>query len=289
MVDWASPLLQRISERGGVTSDNMPLLFEARFAYELFRRGLRVQYEYPAGVEDSTIEFRIEDSREWLVELVSIRKSEGVRKATKKDGDSFHMVLSSLNLKKGTRDETKQSEEAEMITAQHKIGEKVLAGIRPTKFPCPRSSMHAILVGMRGYIGAGGDWIDYRQIAYGPDGVPANRQALIHYWEERPIRGLFEKIKNHPARAAGLLQERIHLLGFVAEKDCAENENANRAYWLPNPHLVTAVMQVEIQKTFPPCERYTYHPHSPDGPKRCFWLHSRLRHSGRSCCRALAQ
>lgn len=256
-VAWATPLLQRIDERGGVTSDNMPLLFEARFAYELFRRRLKVQYEYPAGVGASTVEFRIEDEKEWLIELVSIRESDGLRKATKKDGDFFHRVLSSLNLKKATRDEQKQSEEAEMITAQHKIGEKVFAGGEPTKFPCPGGAIHAILVDMRGYIGEGGDWIDYRQIAYGPDGVPADRKELIHCWEGKPIRGLFEKLQNHPAKAAPLLQARIHLLGFISEKDYVEEEVAARAYWLPNPLLVTSELEAEIKKTFPLCERCT--------------------------------
>ena len=252
---WAAPLLQRIEEWGGVTSNNMPLLFEARFAYELFRRDLRVQYEYPAGVGASTVEFRISDSKEWLIELVSIRESDGLRMATRQDGDFFHRNLSSHNLRKPVRDEQKQSEEAEMITAQHKIGEKVLAGGQPTKFPFPGGAVHAILVDMRGYIGSGGDWIDYRQIAYGPGGVPADRKELVHYWEGKPIRGLFENFDNHPARAAGLLQERIHLLGFVSERNYAEKEIADRAYWLPNPNLVTKVMEAEIKKTFPLCVR----------------------------------
>lgn len=124
-VGWASELLRRIKERGGIIAANQPLLFEARFAYELFRRGKEAQYEYPAGVGNSTIEFRITNSKEWLIELVSVRESEGVRFATKKSGNHSSMVLISHNQKKSALEEQKQTPEAEMITAQRKIGEKV--------------------------------------------------------------------------------------------------------------------------------------------------------------------
>ena len=254
-VCWASALLRRIDERGGITASNQPLLFEARFAYELFRRGRHVEYEYPAGVGASTIEFRISNSKEWLIELVSVSESDGMRLATHTFGNRFSTFLSSVNLKKTARAEQKQSEEAEMITAQHKIGEKVLTRGQPTKFPCPAGAVHAILVDMRGYIGQGGDSIDYRQIAYGPDGVPSDRRELIHHWEDKPIRGLFETLNKHPAKAAALLQERVHLLGFVAEKEYRENEIADKAYWLPNPRLVPPPLEEEIKRDFPLFEK----------------------------------
>lgn len=256
-VGWASLLLRRIDEQGGIIAVNQSLLFEARFAYELFRRGKQVQYEYAAGVGASTVEFRTSNSKDWLIELVSVRESDGVRLATNTSDRSFSMRLSSINLKKTTRDEQKQSEEAEMITAQHKIGEKVLARGQPTKFPRPSGAIHAILVDMRGYIAKGGDKIDYRQIAYGPDGVPSDRRELIHYWENKPIRGLFEKIDEHPAKAAALLQERIHLLGFIVETEFREMEIADKAYWLPNPHLVLPALEDEIKQTFPLSESYS--------------------------------
>jgi hypothetical protein len=68
----------------------------------------------------------------------------------------------------------RQSEEAEMLTAEQKIGEKVFADGRPTKFPVPSSAVHAIVVDMRGYLDEGGDIFDYRQMAYGPSGIPAD-------------------------------------------------------------------------------------------------------------------
>jgi hypothetical protein len=58
-VPWAQPLLSKVHKGGGLISENMPLLFEARFAYELYRKNLKFEYEYPAGVGDSTVEFRV--------------------------------------------------------------------------------------------------------------------------------------------------------------------------------------------------------------------------------------
>lgn len=249
---WASLLLRRIDERGGIIVANKPLLFEARFAYELHRRGVRSEYEHPAGVGDSTVEFKISTSKEWLIELVSVGESDGIRHATKTNGSFTTMSLSSSNARADTsRDEQKQSEEAEMITAQHKIGEKVLSRGQSTKFPRPTNAIHAILVDMRGYLGEGGDHIDYRQIAYGPDGVPRDQKHFVHCWQGKPIRGLFERLENHPAKAASLLQERIHMLGFIVEKDYRESEIASRAYWLPNPHLVSGSLEEDIKLTFP--------------------------------------
>ena len=262
-VGWASRLLRRIEQGGGIIAANKPLLFEARFAYELVRREMQVQYEYPAGVGESTIEFRIINSKEWLIELVSVCESEGVKLASRANGDFFGMTLSTPNrtrhdeAEKTPLDKQKQSEEAEMITAQHKIGEKVFSRKMPTKFPCPGEAIHVIFVDMRGYIGEGGDRVDYLQIAYGPTGVPSDCKELIHCWDNKPIRGLFEKLPEHPAKAAELLQKRIHYLGFIAEKEYTEHEISNRALWLPNRHLISHAFEEEIERTFPLSEKQT--------------------------------
>ena len=49
-VDWAMPILQRLSDNGGLKTENMPLLFELRYAHELHVRGIVADYEYDAGV-----------------------------------------------------------------------------------------------------------------------------------------------------------------------------------------------------------------------------------------------
>lgn len=256
-VGWASPLLSKIEKDGGITVANQPLLFEARFAYELFRRDKLVQYEYSAGVDDSKIDFRITNSKEWLIELVSVRESEGMQSATEKSRNFFRTILLSNNLKKTARLEQKQSEESEMMIVQGKIGEKVLDRKRgrPTKFPVPNIAKHAILVDMRGYIGQGADYIDYLQIAYGPDGMPPGSEGLIHYnLEDQPIRGLFEKLNKHPIEAAILLQKRVHLLGFILEKKYRKNEIAE-ACLLTNRLLVPPALENEIKQAFPLSEK----------------------------------
>ncbi|MBV1929591.1 MAG: hypothetical protein KUG81_08795 [Gammaproteobacteria bacterium] len=256
-VPWASELLTRIDEGGGIVARNKPLLFEARLAYELSKKNLEIQYEFPAGVGDSTIEFKISDSMEWLIELVSVCESDGIKLATQISGNTFSTLLTSNNLIKRDSENSvpieiqKQTEEAEMITAQHKIGEKVFSRGNPTKFPAPKNAIHGILIDMRGYLGLGGDRVDYRQIAYGPNGVPDDAKELIKCWEGAPIRGLFEKIDSHPARAANLLQERVHLLGFIAENEYRESEIIEKAYWLTNPFLVSSELEDKMKRTSP--------------------------------------
>lgn len=256
-VPWASELLKRIDEGGGVVARNKPLLFEARLAYELSKTKLEIQYEFPAGVGDSTIEFKISDTREWLIELVSVCESDGIKQATKTSGNTFSTLLTSDNLIKRNSENSvpierqKQSVEAEMITAQHKIVEKVFSRGNPTKFPIPSNAIHGILIDMRGYLGHGGDRVDYRQIAYGPNGVPDDIKEQILYWEGEPIRGLFEKIDSHSAKAATLLQERVHLLGHIAESEYREYEIIEKAYWLMNPFLVSSELEDKLKRTFP--------------------------------------
>jgi hypothetical protein len=215
----------------------MPLLFEVRFAYEIHRAGYTAEYEHRAGVNESTVEFRVAGNREWLIELVSIRASDAAKAATRRTGMIYEQTL------RTDATDHRQSEEAEMLTAEQKIGEKVFADGRPTKFPVPSSAVHAIVVDMRGYLDEGGDIFDYRQMAYGPSGIPADHAWMIHYWEKEPgklvpIAGLFEK--SNPLRAAPFVQERIHFLGFVREREYTDGEIASTAYYLANPHRLSS-------------------------------------------------
>jgi len=244
-VYWAKSLITRVNQGGGLISENMSVLFEARFAYELYKKGVQFEYEYPAGVGDSKVEFRIIQPKEWLIELVSIRRSEGVKRATKKRG-SFYM----LNLTTDSSD-PHQSEEAEMITAEQKIGEKVFSNGKPTKFPPIATAYHMIITDMRGYLAQGGYIDDYRQMAYGPSGLPKNKEMLIHFWKIRPekkepIKGLFEK--GNPLESSKYICQRIHFLGFVRETDYAEGEITNKTCCLGNPHLFKD--EQEIKKAY---------------------------------------
>ena len=235
-VHWAQRLFAKIGSANKLCSENKPLLFEARYAYELYRAGVEPEYEYAASVSDSTVDFRIRGSTDWLVELVSLRESNAVKQATRQVSDHLYERVLSTDAEHST-----QSEEGEMIKAQERIGEKVFRNGAPTKFPLPNSAYHAILVDMRGLYGAGGDAHDYRHITYGVDGLPAeDREFLIRWWtspdgKREPIKGLFEK--GNPMKAAQFVQQRIHFIGFVEEKEYREGEIVEASLYLSNPWL----------------------------------------------------
>jgi len=248
-INWAQPLLNRLQQAGGFKSENMPLMFEVRFAYELHRAGKVAEYEYNAGVGDSTVEFRVPGAVTWLFELVSVRTSEAAKNAVTQDGLFYQQILST------DAPDAAQSPEAEMITAEQKIGEKVFTNGAQTKFPVPASNVyHVILSDMRGYLDEGGDVFDYRQMAYGPSGVPSQYSWTTHYWKKEggkleSIKGLFEK--GCPLRSARFIQERIHFLGFIRERKYQDGEIPQKAYYLPNPHLLTNEKAMKLYELFP--------------------------------------
>jgi len=243
-VPWARPILARLEDAGGIKSENMPLMFEVRFAQELHRAGVTAEYEYPAGVGDSTIELRLHTTPTWLIELVSVRTSDAAKRAVRKVGMIYEQLLAH------TPEDPGRSEGGEMITAEQKIGEKAFADGRPTKFPPLDGSLRLILTDIRGYLDEGGDALDYREIAYGAHGVPPGLSRAIHYWEIggrlNPIKGLFET--DNPLRAARYVQERIHFLGFVREHDFFDGEIKQVGCYLANWHLFTK--QEEAARAF---------------------------------------
>ncbi len=239
-VSWADPLLSRLSVAGDLISANMPLMFEVRFAYELHCLGVTAEYEYKAGVGNSTVEFRIPGAQPWLVELVSVRKSDAMRRATTTKG-----IVTIL--KPDSDADRSQSEAAEVITAEQKIAEKVFANDRPTKFPKPGNFFHMIFVDIRGYLDAGGDRIDWLEMTAGTSNLPRDRYMGIHYWrgangELQPVRGLFEK--GNPIRGASYVQERIHVIGFVRERKYVVGEIQNSAFYVPNRSLFRSDQEV---------------------------------------------
>lgn len=251
-VAWARPVIARLNKAGGIRPENMPLMFEVRFADELHSAGATAHYEFPAGVGQSTVEFRIDTSPSWLVELVSIRLSMAARRATREIAPLFEEQLF-----RWTSEDPGRSEEGEMITAEQKIAEKVFSGGRPTKFPPRDGSLRLILADMRGYLDRGGDIADYREMAYGYRGLQesADWQFLMHHWQNaegkfEPVKGLFEE--GNPIAAAGLIRERIHFLGFIREERFYRGEIAGRALLLANPDLfATQDKAIAAYATFP--------------------------------------
>jgi len=133
-----------------------------------------------------------------------------------------------------------------MITAEQKIGEKVIANGSPTKFPSPADSLNMVLADMRGYLDGISDAYDYFQMAFGAEAFPTPDAWLIHYWKGEPIKGLFEE--ENPLQAAPLVRERIHFLGFVHERDYLVGEIQQMALWYANPHLIRS--QAEADRAF---------------------------------------
>lgn len=238
-VPWARPLAERIQREGGLTTANMPLLFEARFAHALLGQGLTPDYEYRAGVGETIVDFRVPAKPDWLFELTSLRPSNAVQRATVEKGPFISRWLMSPTLKNAAK-QNEESEEGEMLLAQQKIGEKVFDGTRPVKFPEPRpdGAIHVVMVDVRAFLN-GGDYWDYMQMAYGPFcGMP---QELVHCWlhkgQWQPIRGLFEQ--ECLGRAAPYVQKRVHFLAFVAETSYEPGNIVRQTLLLPNPGLLS--------------------------------------------------
>jgi hypothetical protein len=65
-------------------------LFEARFALALHDCGIAPEYEYAAGVGETTVDFQF---GRWLVELYSLGESDALKAATWETGSFFGRVL----------------------------------------------------------------------------------------------------------------------------------------------------------------------------------------------------
>jgi hypothetical protein len=236
-ISWARPLINTIEQRGGLTFSTKPLLFEARVALALVLAGIDpVHYEYPAGVGESTVDFRFGSQPRWLVEVVSIGRSDAVEAATFHSGHFYGTTLSSPHQSKTMR-ERRQSEEGESLLVVQKIGEKVHDGKAATKFPVPvPDQYHTVVVDMRGHLG-GGDIEDWKQIAYGAEHVAAEFRK---YWLDQddrqiPLRGVWH-LENR-MRFAATARERLHAIMFVGEEEYADGALSEHAWIACNPHL----------------------------------------------------
>lgn len=250
-VPWARPVVNRLARAGGILPQNMPLMFEVRFAQELHGAGVVARYEFAAGEGASTVEFRLDTEPPWLIELVSVRTSDAAKRATREIRPSLYEQLL-----EATSDDPGRGEEGEMITAQQKIGEKVYSHGRTTKFPPPDGSVRLILTDIRGYLDEGGDHYDYYEMAYGSRGLPEQiREYHTRFWKNHngrfePIKGLFER--DNPLAAALYIQQRVHFLGFIRERTFQEWEIRDWSLLLPNPQLLrTKEEQERTYRAYP--------------------------------------
>lgn len=186
----------------------------------------------------SSVDFRVvNNGHNWLIEIVKIGESAAATAATRHDDPYTARVLKTPSAG-ATEAKSKQSTEGELLLVEQKIAEKVMRGGKPIKFPAPTAEFHMIIIDTRAFLN-GGDEDDYAQIAYGPAGM--RYQANILNWPNpktgkwEPIKGLFQP--ENPLRGAHLIQERVHFLGFVAEKAYKDEEIPRLTVSFANPHL----------------------------------------------------
>lgn len=248
-ISWTKPIIKCLNKKGGFCSENMPIMFEIRYAYEIHRAGYIAEYEYNAGIGNSTIDFKVTGENTWLIELVSIRTSDAAKRAIKQNGNEYEQIFSSEFT-------DKQTEEDEMITAIQKIGEKVFyKSSSEIKFPDIKENVyHMIFIDARGYLDQGGDRLDYAQMSWGASGIPIEYAGAIHYHKNKsgiiePIKGIFEK--SCPIESSKYIRERIHFLGFICEKDFCEDEIRKNSSYFYNPRLFSNETATEVFNLFP--------------------------------------
>lgn len=237
---WANELVSNIRRNGGARKrENRPFMFEARFGYELHLAGLQPTYEYETGVDDSKVDFYIPGSHPWLMELVCIEETILLEEATYTEtlitgGDARFMMLD------GNAEDQRLTEAGEMIKLQEKLYQKVWQHGKPHKFPVPDGiTKNLLLVDSRGFDGGSGPDSDHiQQLVYGPRYV---QQEFVQFFRGNPVRGIFDPDNKYPA--AQVLQQRVHLIGFVSERKFGQGEIRRSWTFRPN-HLMTNNEQV---------------------------------------------
>ena len=237
---WADALLQKIRRHGGITFANKPLLFEARIANAIRASDISfAEYEHRAGVGDSSVDFRLYTTPDWLIEVVSIGRSSALEDATFTVGPFCRTTLSSPNSSQ-TLNERKQTEEGESLLVVQKIGDKVHDRDSPIKFPVPSLGQHhAIIVDMRNYLD-GGDIADWRQIAYGAGAVAIEYRK---YWLDKnnrriPLHGVWHP--RNQMRFSRTARERLHAIIFVSEENYEDGEIQTSSCVVFNPFLFSS-------------------------------------------------
>ena len=195
-----------------VSEGERGLLFEVRFAAALAQSGAEAEYEFHAGMGDTTVDFKVHGDPPVLLELVRLGASDAVRGATTITDHGWETILST------DAADPARSEEGELIKAQERIGEKAFRrSVGPIKFPAPEGQLNVILVEGRGYLGDGnGDTLDWQQVMLGGGGIWEKSWTNPRTGERTPIVGLFDEAC--PTEASATMRDRIHAVGFACEQ-----------------------------------------------------------------------
>ncbi|AND87297.1 blr1673 [Bradyrhizobium diazoefficiens USDA 110] len=257
---WARLLLNRIEDGGGLTTENMSALFEARFGQALHDCGITPVYEYAAGVGETSVDFAC---GVWNVELLSFDETDAAKAASWEEGSTFGKSLSSpapptadeAQLDEAERqrrsDLRKQSPEGETLKGIERIVGKAQNDGQPSKFPAPDGARRSMLVVDARTFGQIDRW-DCRQIAYGADAVPewARYRWIADDGREFPIAGAFDA--RNRMRGARLFRERVHFLGIVSEETYEREELQYFIRFYHNPALFASKEDaLAALRTFP--------------------------------------
>jgi hypothetical protein len=124
---WAKDLVKRAAPL-----DNEPTLFELRFAFEMHLAGLSPKYEFP-GLDSSTVDFRLDGSPAWNIELVSPQVSDAINDATVRETTPSGLRTQTRILGPGNRD-SRQTTAHELLRLQRLILKKVYDGKNQRNF-----------------------------------------------------------------------------------------------------------------------------------------------------------
>lgn len=243
------PALVAAVEQGGLTTANMPFLFELRYAKSLKDRGIAAEYERNTlNATSVDFAFTTDAGTPVLAELVSISVSRAVELATQHQIDEDGIEWSQLVLCTNN-DDPRFSEEGEVLLVQQKICEKVFRDGQPVKFGAPDNAgtLNVLVVDMRGFLGGnGGDNADCIQLTFGNAHV---NEWARRFWDDPatgqrvPIRGLFEDT-NRP-RGAPTLRNRIHGILFTRDTGYADGTLIGSSFLVHNPHLITTRAELD--------------------------------------------
>lgn len=234
---WARPLLNTIGNVEELSWRLLPELFEARFAFELYRSGIDPTYEFSAGINDSTVDFYIPSDPPWLIELHSVQESNAMKRATRKEENVGGHVITSLEIRSDAND-PRESQAGEMIRVQEIITQKVCQRLNgkfvPYKFPVPSNCLHAIVVDVRGYgAGDGMLWEEGRQMMYGSESLRnTGYEQFTLFWGDDPVSGIFDP--RNTRESVKFVQERIHMVGLVSEEKYQEGSIRDFVTYYPN-------------------------------------------------------
>ena len=224
-------------------------LFEVRFAFAIHLEHLTAEYEYPTGVDNSSIDFKVRDeNNSWLIELTSLRESDAVKTATTLNNNSS-IIYESI-----TGKDENSPEILDILKLQNAIYNKVTkknSKLKPIKFPkITNKNYHVIVIDARSINVSAVDYFDFALAINGSLSLSAINQGFYCRFffnkntkELSHIRGVFEE-NNEDGRSV-IVRERIHFIGFTVEKSYSPGELMQEMIVFPNPRYFSNWRDIE--------------------------------------------